>query len=565
MSRFAILQLGLLLVAAAGWGVGSLVWGAKDPPPDTRAQAQKQMDEGNFKDAYALFRENCLHEKTDPKLVGQDLTRGVQCLRNLGRTTEVDEYVESTLAAHAKNWRLLQAAADVYLTVDHYGSLVAGKFERGPHRGDSRVVNAQERDRIRALQLLNTALPLANQDDDKPAVAQFYLSLAQQLLYYRSYNEAWRLQSLSNLTELPDYEEGYYYERQYNGAPVDADGRPVFHQQPKSWEAATTDGERWRWALAQAVENAPALLNQVRYEQATFYQNQFGPESMNFWGLGRFFGLPMSDDDTKQNESGTYALHTLKETETIAKLATGIKRFELPDEFNYLRILQAIADNPATGYGDEALQALAHAFENRRQFTTAAKLWKRSIKEYGAAADSWKQARVAQIEGNWGRFEPLTTQPAGQGATVDFRFRNATDVSFDAQAIKVDALLNDVKAYLKSDPGQLNWEQLNIDNIGYRLVEKNEQKYLGDKVAQWKLPLVPRAGHFDKRVTVATPLQKAGAYLVTATVEGGNVSKIILWVADTAIVHKHLSDQNYYYIADAAGGEPIAGANLEFF
>ena len=30
-----------------------------------------------------------------------------------------------------------------------------------------------------------------------------------------------------------------------------------------------------------------------------------------------------------------YALHTLGEDETIAKLATGVKRFTLPDEFSF--------------------------------------------------------------------------------------------------------------------------------------------------------------------------------------------------------------------------------------
>ena len=40
-------------------------------------------------------------------------------------------------------------------------------------------------------------------------------------------------------------------------------------------------------------------------------------------------------------------------------------------------------------------------------------------------------------------------------------------------------------------------------------------------------PLGPRpraaARHFDRRITVTTPLQKAGAYLLTAQMEGGNV------------------------------------------
>jgi hypothetical protein len=55
-------------------------------------------------------------------------------------------------------------------------------------------------------------------------------------------------------------------------------------------------------------------------------------------------------------------------------------------------------------------------------------------------------------------------------------------------------------------------------------------------VARWSLDLEPREKHFDRRITVATPLQKAGAYLVAANVRDGNTPKIILWLADTAIV-----------------------------
>ena len=50
-----------------------------------------------------------------------------------------------------------------------------------------------------------------------------------------------------------------------------------------------------------------------------------------------------------------YALDTLTDDETIARLATGIKRFKLPDEFNPIKIYQAIADDPKTGHGEDAL------------------------------------------------------------------------------------------------------------------------------------------------------------------------------------------------------------------
>ena len=105
------------------------------------------------------------------------------------------------------------------------------------------------------------------------------------------------------------------------------------------------------------------------------------------------------------------------------------------------------------------------------------------------------------------------------GATVDFRFRNGKRVEFVAQRIEVRQLLSDVKAYLKSNPDRLDHEQLQIENIGYRLVTSNQQKYLGEEVARWSLDLSPRENHVDRRITVTTPL--AGARGLSAHLQDG--------------------------------------------
>ncbi len=167
--------------------------------------------------------------------------------------------------------------------------------------------------------------------------------------------------------------------------------------------------------------------------------------------------------------------------------------------------------------------------------------------------------------GNWGRFEPAETQPAGRGAAVEYRFRNGKQVEFTASEIHVERLLDDVKAFFKSNPKNIDWEKINIQDIGYRLVAKNQRQYLGRQVARWELTLEPRENHFDKRVTVATPLEKPGAYLVSAKMADGNTSFIIVWVNDTAIAKKPLSDKTYYFVADAVSGKPIEKANVEFF
>src|SRR5262249_39460862 len=152
-----------------------------------------------------------------------------------------------------------------------------------------------------------------------------------------------------------------------------------------------------------------------------------------------------------------------------------------------------------------------------------------------------------------------------RNAVVDFRFRNGNKVSFEAHEIKVAKLLEDTRTYLQGHTGQLDGERLNIQEIGYRLVEKQQNQYLGDKVASWDLDLKPRPEHVDDRVTVNTPLTKPGAYLLTAQMANGNLSRIVVWVSDTVVVKKQLDNQALYYVADAVTGQPVPGATVDFF
>src|SRR5262249_16391202 len=99
--------------------------------------------------------------------------------------------------------------------------------------------------------------------------------------------------------------------------------------------------------------------------------------------------------------------------------------------------------------------------------------------------------------------------------------RNGKSVHFEAHEILFPKLLQDVKDYISSGPTQLNWQKIEINDVGSRLVAMNQQQYLGRSVARWDLALEPLPRHLDKRVTVTTPLQKAGAYLLTATMDGG--------------------------------------------
>ena len=541
-----------------------------------RKKALKLYNDGNIKEAYEIYSKLALEAKTDPKQVGSDMNMAISALQRLNRRKETDAFREKVIKVHARNWRLLWTAAQSYLNATHYGYIISGEFERGPHRGGGKYVGSFERDRVRALQLMVRAFPLTKNENDHGQVGAFYMGLADMLMGQRGYAGAWRLQYKTDLAKLPDYDEygGYgYYGRGYygggsRGAPVDKDGKPIYHKRPKTWGAATSDGERWRWALLQAAELSPSLRRQADYKFASFLKAQFGVETMGRYGrYFRGWQRPQPRDDGKKDKSGTYELHTLGEDETIAKLAIGIRRFKLPDEFNFIRIFQKLSEGNDQ-YAKSAMSMLCTTFENRRQYPKAADYWRKNIKRFGDDQYKSKAKRLSQIVDNWGVFEPIMTQPSGQGATVEFRFRNGKNVHFEAQSLKIEQLLGDVKAFIKSNPQpnrNNDWYKTQINNIGYRLVQKNEKKYIDKTVASWDLEVKPRPLHFDKRITVATPLQKAGAYLLTAKMDDGNSSRIIMWVADTAIVKKPLDKKTWYYVADAVTGKPLVKANVEFF
>ena len=564
-------------------GLAMACWAAavEAPVAQRRDAARKAFNAGNYNDAYKTFAALVTGDVDDALETPQDFELAVQCLQRLARSDEIDDFREKAVAAHPKNWRLLHAAARSLHHGENYGFVVAGKFYRGGRRGnDGRQVSAQQRDRVRALQLMVQADPMASQDQSRIEAGAFQLSFAEMLLDTRHGNHAWRLQYLTDLSTLPDYEDAniYYHGGQTRGAPVDEKGNPIFHSVPRSLADATTDGQRWRWCLNRAAELSPDHSGQARHTFADFLRQQFDVQTMARYGYR--FGFNAYDEDaatevaTPQEEkgnandspdkSGPYAVSTLGEDETIARLASGIKRFKLPDEFNFIRIFQSLAESEDP-WSQNAHQMLAQVFTDRQQYPRAAHYWRENIRRFGDP-NSYKARALHQITGHWGRFDPKASSPVGEEPTLGFLFRNGTKVSFTAHEVKVRELLDDVKAHLRNRGSrQLDWESIDVQNVGYRLIEKGQAKYLGKRVAQWDLALEPRDKHFDKRVTVKAPLTKAGAYLVTASMEGGNDTRIVVWVADSVIVKKPIDGGSWYFVADAKTGQPLAKATVDFF
>ena len=115
-------------------------------------------------------------------------------------------------------------AAQQLIALDHNGFIIGGEFERGHHRGGGEYAVSIERDRVRALQLFEQALPHLEGASNSER-AGFYRSWSNAVLFQRTHQQSWRLQDLTDISQLPDVQKGYYaHHSSTRGAPVDAEG-----------------------------------------------------------------------------------------------------------------------------------------------------------------------------------------------------------------------------------------------------------------------------------------------------------------------------------------------------
>jgi uncharacterized protein YfaS (alpha-2-macroglobulin family) len=579
--RFTIMRKALwcLVVVAGLSSAGLMATTMEQAPADKRAEAKKLYTDNNFNDALKLYRELSLDPQNLGKLAAEDLGFAVACLNQLGLVKDADALLESSVEQHQGDFRVLARAARAYADeIESGGFLIAGTFERGQHRGGGQYADSSARDRVRSVQLLLQAIDLAAKDDSATADerAGLWQTLGQQISEAR-HGEAWKLQDLTELDVLPEIEAsegggfGFRGGRGWGvpskGAPVDAEGNPVFHRMPESWKTAKSDGERWRFAMSQVVHHLSTLRDQVDLEWAGFLQSQFGvgASAVGMPPVIRAVAANQEDQAATPEDADLWAAHKLSDTETIAKLTTGVKKFTLPEEFNHITILKAVIGRNSAAKR-QALESLIGERMNRHQYAQAAELLKEVLKLARDNDDRTAiRERIGQIEKNWVQIEGTSVQPAGRGATFDVRFRNGSQIAFEARPIKVDALLTDVRSYLESRPVELQHERLQIDNIGWMLIREGGEKYLEPSVAEWQLDVTPPEHHFDSLQTVTSPLQKAGAYWVTAKIQDGNEARIVLWVADTAVSRKRVEGGTLYFVADAVTGAPVERADLEFF
>ena len=421
-----------------------------------RERFDKLFADGNFKDAYEGYRGLALDARTEPDRVGTDLKRGIECLARLGRLDEIDDFRDGVIAIHHGNWRLLQAAAESFLDDAQNGSPAAtldAGVEGGAQGGAPLVltvpyVRVLERDRSRALQLLIQGLDRARLDPDRRAAGLYFHDARPSP--HAPPGRVWSVGSSDPHASGHTARLEWAKRLLDPGHQLNRMGHRSFTVCPRALRrpGMTASGgaghsHRPAWRMPACSTPRCAVL-------ANFLRSEFGTQTIEWADIARepFQG--------PSEAARPYALETLADDETVAQLATGIKRFKLPDEFNPIKIYQAIAGDPGTGHGEEALNILASIFVKRGQLDRVADYLKRSLEVYGEKDDRWKTKQLNQILGAWGEFAAARPQPAGRGASVDFRFRNSRRAHFEAHEILFDKLVKDVKDYFSPGPKLLD-------------------------------------------------------------------------------------------------------------
>ncbi|MGL4854917.1 MAG: MG2 domain-containing protein, partial [Lentisphaeria bacterium] len=481
-------------------------------------EANLLYQDGNYNDALKIYEPELLEGTLqDPVAV---LDKTYDCLEKLNLRDQIDSLLSKTSVAYPNHFSLLWSIANRYRKMPQFAFYRKAFFPQNSNQG--------EINRIKSLQLFFYAHTIMPPSANKIA---FYTDFAKSVSFLRNQPQnCYLLQNLSDISQLPNDDFAVI---QTSGAPVDENNQPIFYSLPDSLSSAKNDGEIYRW-----------LLNQISYHGDIIY--------------AKFLNQIFSTCNIRLNSNYSNfvpQLRHLTDQQTITLLASGITRFTFHDEHNPIIILKKLPNNA------NALELLANLYLEREQFSSALNYYRQAIKLN--PDKSLLQNQIDAIANNWCELQPIPNQIENLTSNFNFLYRNATNVKFVAKRINQKKLFEKVKEFYKNN----NREQLNyFYDLGKLFLENSwATETLSDVVAQWELALSPGVDHLDQEITVSTPLQQSGLYLLSASVPNGNTSTMILNVKNTQIIRKNSKEGLFFLICDPISGKPLPKIKVEIF
>jgi len=501
----------------------------------TPAEISKLNRDGNYKEAYdACFRffKEFPKGSQDPR-TANFYQEAIQAISGLQTFEKYDEMLDLIESRHADNIPMLSVIAPGSFS---FGYKIGNRFTRGTPRGYAgEHVTCVERDRVRILRLLVNAMDKADKAD-KPLRDEFYINLGNVLRFNRQGRQSWRLQELTDLSRLPDYDHGR--NASYSRPPVNPDSSPVYYHVPASFRDARSDGERMRYAYARAIADGSAI---ARESLANFLAGEFDFSGVDYYIKQQYYQSPAFRD----------YLNGLRDNETVAQLADGTRKLTLPDDQNYIRLYRE----------NGAHHALASIYIARMQLENAVKELKLQLKK--SPGDNFTKSRIREITGNWGTFISHSITAQGAEPRLELKFRNASSTIITVQQVDAEAVFDEFIKGLS----RVNKESFPYDL--YSFVNFRNQppwnSFQGREILKYEVPLKPLPKHYDTSEFLTIPVKAPGAYIVSALFDGGQEAKTLVWITGEALNLFRTADGTGVMLTDPLTGKPLAGREITLY
>ncbi len=463
------------------------------------------------------------------------------------------------------------------------GRMVDGHFVRGPvfYRSHDQGMSSARRNRWLALKLVLQVRSAFTKDTPVKLQAQSLSVLATTLsqFQYRSGVSPENFLSLTSLSVEPEIES--YGSARYGWSPptVGNDPQRWFFKVPQTFEDAQSDGERWRWALAQMEVLGGRHAADALFQRAMFMHGIFTTSNLSgLSGAAPIIGRNPVPDTPEMS------LHTLDDDEFIVLAGGRLQRLLLPEEFAFLTALKKVAlDTAADGLDrTRALDLVVNEWAARWQYDRIEAFLK-TIPNGVANNPNGRWTRFSNVAAPGLRFERQPAQVAGKAAVLRVVSRNVAHAKFTAHAVDLRKVIADMEKRSqqpldKNDRAAWKWSAL--EGLDVRLRDKNAAQWFSGKAITWVADL-PHVDHlWDQQNDLPTPLVKAGLYLIECDSGMPAPAQTLLWLDDLVTVSipqqqtvpdpsnsrysSEILQSTRILVLDAITGKPVPDASLTF-
>ena len=430
------------------------------------------------------------------------------------------------------------------LHTDSSGQMQDGRFVRGNSFDPAQTAaHSYHRNRWHALKLVLAVRDTLPANAPATLRAQMLSALAEALSGHDP-SERWNTSSPENLLLLTDLNAEPEIEligsRSYGWRPSLAGDDPTrwFFTIPASFESAKSDGERWRWALAQLSALDSRHRSNESAQIASVMRQVFSARRLpGLSGEAPIVGRHQVPDTPEM------ALHTLDDDETIVISGGKLRRVKLPKDLAFIPRLKELAmdvqeENTLRSF---ALECLYYEWSARWQYDRLS-TFARQVPKPPGPGDSgmdltyWlKEMAAPQL-----RFESHPPQIAGQPAKLRLMFRNVTQAKFTAQAVNMKKIIADIDVRaqqpVKNEKDHDEWKWRTLEGLHARLTGKDATQWLQGKPIRWTAALEPAPHHWDQQIDLPSPLSQAGVYLISCDAGMEKPAQTLLWLDDLVIV-----------------------------